>query len=75
VIFPGFKTNRARMNRLGRYAFYWLAASAVLALISRSALMRRTPVRLLTAAAPLLHLPAPKKRGSASRRRRSTRSK
>jgi hypothetical protein len=70
------------MIRLGRYAFYWLATSAVLALIGRSGLMRRTPVRLLAAATsralcatPLPHPPAPKKRSSASSRRRSTRAK
>lgn len=71
------------MNTLGRYAFYWLAASAVLALIGRSGLIRRAPVRLLTAAATgrelrareIFGLPAPKKRAAPSRRNRSPRAK
>jgi hypothetical protein len=64
------------MNRFGRYAFYWLAASVALALIGRSGMIRRLPLNLLGAAASgralrandLLLLPPPKKARRAPRR-------
>jgi hypothetical protein len=67
------------MNRLGRYVFYWLAASAVLALISRSGLIRRVPFKVIGAAATgralrahdLLLLPPPDKKLRRAPRRRT----
>lgn len=68
------------MNTLARYAFYWLAATAVFAVLNRSRLGRSVPARAITAAANRhfhvpLALPAPKGHRAAGTARRRSRTK